>query len=43
MCESGDFLALGCDIALPQPGDLLAVMTAGAHGAVQAGTCNTRP
>ena len=27
----------------PQPGDLLAVMTAGAYGAVQAGTYNTRP
>jgi len=26
----------------PQPGDLLAVMTAGAYGAVQAGTYNTR-
>ena len=31
------------DIAEPQPGDLLAVMTAGAYGAVQAGTYNTRP
>ena len=29
--------------AEPQPGDLLAVMTAGAYGAVQAGTYNTRP
>ena len=29
-------------IAEPQPGDLLAVMTAGAYGAVQAGTYNTR-
>ena len=27
----------------PAPGDLLAVMTAGAYGAVQAGTYNTRP
>ena len=26
----------------PQPGDLVAVMTAGAYGAVQAGTYNTR-
>ena len=43
VCESGDFLALGRDIAEPQPGDLLAVMTAGAYGAVQAGTYNTRP
>jgi diaminopimelate decarboxylase len=42
VCESGDFLALNRDIAGPQPGDLLAVMTAGAYGAVQAGTYNTR-
>ena len=27
----------------PKPGDLLAVMTAGAYGAVQAVTYNTRP
>jgi diaminopimelate decarboxylase len=27
----------------PRPGDLLAVMSAGAYGAVQAGTYNTRP
>jgi diaminopimelate decarboxylase len=42
VCESGDFLALARDMAEPQPGDLLAVMTAGAYGAVQAGTYNTR-
>jgi diaminopimelate decarboxylase len=42
VCESGDFLALGRDMAEPRPGDLLAVMTAGAYGAVQAGTYNTR-
>jgi diaminopimelate decarboxylase len=43
VCESGDFLALDRDVAEPKPGDLLAVMTAGAYGAVQAGTYNTRP
>jgi diaminopimelate decarboxylase len=43
VCESGDFLALDRTIAEPAPGDLLAVMTAGAYGAVQAGTYNTRP
>jgi len=43
VCETGDFLALGRDMAAPEPGDLLAVMTAGAYGAVQAGTYNTRP
>jgi diaminopimelate decarboxylase len=42
VCESGDFLALGRDLAEPAPGDLLAVMSAGAYGAVQAGTYNTR-
>ena len=42
VCESGDFLALGRELAEHQPGDLLAVMTAGAYGAVQAGTYNTR-
>ena len=42
VCESGDFLALDRDISMPIPGDLLAVMTAGAYGAVQAGTYNTR-
>jgi diaminopimelate decarboxylase len=43
VCESGDFLALQRDIAEAKPGDLLAVMSAGAYGAVQAGTYNTRP
>jgi diaminopimelate decarboxylase len=43
VCESGDFLALDRDLPEPRPGDLLAVMSAGAYGAVQAGTYNTRP
>jgi diaminopimelate decarboxylase len=43
VCESGDFLALDRDLPLPSPGDLLAVMSAGAYGAVQGGTYNTRP
>ncbi|MFZ0837926.1 MAG: diaminopimelate decarboxylase [Xanthobacteraceae bacterium] len=42
VCESGDFLALDREMPEPQPGDLVAVMTAGAYGAVQAGTYNTR-
>jgi diaminopimelate decarboxylase len=42
ICESGDFLALDRKMAEPQEGDLLAVMSAGAYGAVQAGTYNTR-
>jgi diaminopimelate decarboxylase len=43
VCESGDFLALSRDLAEPAAGDLLAVMSAGAYGAVQAGTYNSRP
>jgi diaminopimelate decarboxylase len=42
VCESGDFLALDRSLPAPRPGDLLAVMTAGAYGAVQAGTYNSR-
>ncbi|HWL03315.1 MAG TPA: diaminopimelate decarboxylase [Xanthobacteraceae bacterium] len=43
VCESGDYLALDREIPAPVPGDLMAVMSAGAYGAVQAGTYNTRP
>ena len=42
VCESGDYLALDRSMPEPQPGDLLAVMTAGAYGAVQSGFYNTR-
>src|ERR1700689_539474 len=42
VCESGDFLALDRSLPEPQPGELLAVMSAGAYSAVQAGTYNTR-
>jgi diaminopimelate decarboxylase len=42
VCETGDFLALDRELAEPMSGDLLALMTAGAYGAVQAGTYNTR-
>ncbi|GAB4071240.1 diaminopimelate decarboxylase [Ancylobacter sonchi] len=43
VCESGDFLALGRRLPGLKAGDLIAVMTAGAYGAVQANTYNTRP
>jgi diaminopimelate decarboxylase len=43
VCETGDYLALGRNMPEPKPGDLLAIMTAGAYGAVQSGTYNTRP
>jgi len=42
VCETGDYLALGREMAEPAAGDLIAIMTAGAYGAVQAGTYNTR-
>jgi diaminopimelate decarboxylase len=42
VCESGDFLAKGRPLPRPQAGDLLAVYSAGAYGAVQAGTYNSR-
>jgi diaminopimelate decarboxylase len=42
ICESGDYLALGRSMPAPKAGDLLAIMTAGAYGAVQSGTYNTR-
>jgi diaminopimelate decarboxylase len=43
VCESGDFLALNRSLTEPKPGELLAVMTAGAYGATQSGTYNSRP
>jgi diaminopimelate decarboxylase len=42
VCESGDYLALGRSMPEPKSGDLLAIMTAGAYGAVQSGIYNTR-
>lgn len=43
VCETGDYLAT--DRALPpfSPGDMMAVMTAGAYGAVMSSVYNTRP
>ena len=43
VCETGDFLALDRTMAAVEPGDLIAVMTAGAYGAVQGSSYNTRP
>jgi diaminopimelate decarboxylase len=42
VCESGDYLALDRTMPEPRSGDLLAVMTAGAYGAVQSSSYNTR-
>jgi diaminopimelate decarboxylase len=43
VCETGDYLALDRKLPRLEAGDLLAIMTAGAYGAVQASTYNTRP
>jgi diaminopimelate decarboxylase len=42
VCETGDYMALDREMSMPKPGDLLAIGSAGAYGAVQAGTYNSR-
>ncbi|WP_011582353.1 diaminopimelate decarboxylase [Chelativorans multitrophicus] len=42
VCETGDFLALDRDLPRMEPGDLIAVGTAGAYGAVLSSTYNSR-
>ncbi len=42
VCETGDYLGLAREMPLPAAGDLLSVGAAGAYGAVQAGTYNSR-
>jgi diaminopimelate decarboxylase len=42
VCESGDFMAKERSMPAAAAGDLLAIASAGAYGAVQAGTYNTR-
>lgn len=43
VCETGDYFAKGRDLPDLASGDLIAVMSAGAYGAVLASTYNTRP
>jgi diaminopimelate decarboxylase len=43
VCETGDYFAKSRRMPKLQQGDLIAIMTAGAYGAVQSGTYNTRP
>jgi diaminopimelate decarboxylase len=43
VCETGDFLALDREMAIPGPGDLLAIHTVGAYGFVMASNYNARP
>lgn len=43
ICESGDFLAKGREVDMLEPGDLIAVMSAGAYGFSMSSTYNSRP
>ena len=43
ICETGDFLARDREVANLMPGDMLAVLTAGAYGFVAASNYNARP
>ncbi len=42
VCETGDYLARNRELPEMTSGDLMAIMSAGAYGAVQSGTYNTR-
>ena len=43
ICESGDFLARDREIEMPDKGDILAVMSAGAYGMTMSSNYNSRP
>lgn len=43
ICETGDYLAKDYHLPHLASGDLIAILSAGAYGAVQSGTYNTRP
>jgi diaminopimelate decarboxylase len=43
ICESGDFLAKDREVDAYEPGDLLAIMSAGAYGFSMSSTYNARP
>lgn len=43
LCESGDYLALGRELPIPSPGDLIVVGVTGAYGRVMSSTYNARP
>jgi diaminopimelate decarboxylase len=43
VCETGDYLGLGRDLPSLETGDLVAVMSAGAYGAVMRSNYNSRP
>jgi diaminopimelate decarboxylase len=43
LCETGDFLAQDREMADVEPGELLAILAAGAYGFVLSSNYNTRP
>ncbi len=43
VCETGDYFALERDFPSVKPGDLVAIMIAGAYGSVMSSQYNTRP
>jgi diaminopimelate decarboxylase len=43
VCESTDVLARGRELVLPKPGELMAILSAGAYGMSMASTYNSRP
>jgi diaminopimelate decarboxylase len=43
VCETGDFFARDRKLAPVQPGDLVALLDAGAYGMAQSSNYNTRP
>jgi diaminopimelate decarboxylase len=43
ICETGDFFARDRQLAPVEPGDLLAILDAGAYGMAESSNYNTRP
>jgi diaminopimelate decarboxylase len=43
ICETGDFIAKAREVELFEPGDLMAVMSAGAYGFSMSSNYNSRP
>ncbi|MFH0844812.1 MAG: diaminopimelate decarboxylase [Pseudomonadota bacterium] len=43
ICESGDFFAKDREVELPEPGDLMAIMSSGAYGFSMSSNYNSRP
>lgn len=43
ICESTDFFARGRELSRPEPGELIAIMSAGAYGSAMSSNYNSRP